>query len=286
MKTLKQKLQEGYKLPRVLDDTTKDMIKEWFGLRYCPPHFDEFFERDCNLWYPYFKEQLRIDPSVANYDWFVESYMEREQLTRNTNEQNTAGESATTRHGTIDVTRTNNGTSTQSSQSDSANSGATRNVTQTRQNPMSASYTSANENEFAGNLNVANDGYSVRKPAQYIAAGHVLNPTMTNDNFVEDDNVAQSKNTGTQTDSHTQTSNDVIDTSNSKTDQSTVLNNGAGRVREIATGRHQLPSSVVSGAIACIQNSESFKWFMRKLDLNFMAIYNIDEYNMEDLDYE
>ena len=71
--------ENGYNMPDSIDYATQQLIDDWFGARYVlNKNFVRFFERALNLHYPYYQQLLRIDPSVSQYDWFVERYLERE----------------------------------------------------------------------------------------------------------------------------------------------------------------------------------------------------------------
>lgn len=281
MKTLKTLISEGYRLPTVLDQATRELVKTWFNNRYVVN--TDYLDREIELHYPYYLEMLKVDPTMNTVDWYIEILSNRD--VESTNENTSASETTSTKvhDGSLTTDRTTNGSSNHSSKHDSADNSAARDTTQMRSNPMSASYTSANENEFAGNVSVNGGEYSLRKPAQYIAAGHVLNPTATNDNFNENVSVGQSKDSGNESYSnndHMTNSREATDTTNGS---GTVTDNGSGTVSETLSGRHQLPASVISGAMACIGASESWNWFMKQIDKGFMMIYNND---MEEYDYE
>lgn len=80
MKTFQEIINEGYTYPSVVDETTQCIITSFFCYREISSNkkFVTWFNRELLLNYPYYLQQLRIDPSVSDYDWFVENYMERE----------------------------------------------------------------------------------------------------------------------------------------------------------------------------------------------------------------
>ena len=280
MKTLKTLISEGYRLPTVLDAATRELIKTWFNNRYVVD--TAYLDREIELHYPYYLEMLKVDPTMNTVDWYIEILSNRDVESANSNESVTSTESTKAHEGSLTTARTSSGTSNHSSQTDSADNSAARDTTQMRSNPMSASYTSGNENEFAGNVSVGGQ-YSIRKPAQYIAAGHVLNPTATNDNFNENVSASQSKDSGNESFNNSDNMTNTREATDTTNGSGTVTDNGSGTVSETLSGRHQLPASVISGAMACIGASESWSWFMKQIDKGFMMIYNND---MEEYDYE
>ena len=80
MKTFQEIINEGYEYPSVVDETTQGIITSFFCYREISSNkkFVAWFNRELLLNYPYYLQLLRLDPSVSDYDWFVEVYMERE----------------------------------------------------------------------------------------------------------------------------------------------------------------------------------------------------------------
>ena len=225
---------------------------------------------------------LRVDPSLANYDWFVESYMESEQTSRNTNEQNIAKTGSRDASISTNSTHTNTHNDTMNSTNESIDQSKDRAMQHQRTNPMSAEY-SGGSTGFTGTVGVGGtmstsiDSNNFKNPS-------ITNPTASSDGYTESGSASRGKENSTSNGGSTDTNNSTITRNVSNGENGTVFENGAGRVREIQTGRHQLPASVVGGAMACIGASESWNWFYKQLDKCFMLIYNID--SEDDLDFE
>lgn len=285
MKTLNQKLQAGYKLPTVLDEATKELIKAWFGRRYCPANFDAFFKRAVELHYPYYKEQLRVDPSVANYDWFVEQYLEKAADIKTTNQASDIKTQTGTTNNNNSTTRNSNGSNSSNGSSESANKESSRNSTQQRNNPMSASYGGGSQIIRPGQLNVGGQLSAGMNDDTGFFGPMISNPTATGDEMGQGASVSRDINNDSSSYNDHSVDSSNGSTSRNLKDETSKFDNGVTTNREIQTGRHQLPASVIGGAMACIQSSESWNWFYKQLDKCFMLIYNIDEDDDID-DYE
>lgn len=276
--TLNEKIASGYRLPNCLDAVTKELIRQWFGRRVCVNHFEEFFKRQCELDFPYYQEMLKVfTPGDTDVEWYVEKYMERNVESANTNESVTESDQTKTHNGSLATNRTSQGTSNHSSKHDSADNSASRDTTQARQNPMQASYTSGNENEFAGNVSVNGGEYSLRKPAQYMCAGHVLNPSATSDNFNENVAVGQSKDSGNESFNNTDNMTNTRNTTDVTNGSGTVTDNGSGTVSSVEKGRHELPAEIITKSMAAIGSSEAWNWLYMRLDKCFIMCFNIDD---------
>lgn len=84
-KTLNQLISDGvYTIPSYIDPATASLITQWFGDRETIKNFPVFFNRELGLSYPYYKQMLRIDCTVAEYDWFVTQYREHENILNET----------------------------------------------------------------------------------------------------------------------------------------------------------------------------------------------------------
>ena len=93
-------LNDGYEFPSDIDDATKSLITAFFCYREVASNkkFKVWFDRSLEVHYPYYMQLLRIDPTISDYDWFVESYMERELRhegsTSGNSSDNTTGDSS------------------------------------------------------------------------------------------------------------------------------------------------------------------------------------------------
>lgn len=83
---------ENNTVPSVLDDATATLIEEWFGNRYVTKYFDRYFTRACNLNYAYYRQLLRIDPTISDFDWLVDNYLEIQTNESGTDSETTSSE--------------------------------------------------------------------------------------------------------------------------------------------------------------------------------------------------
>lgn len=188
---------------------TRALIEDWFNARRVLNYnFPEFLQREINLNYPYYIELLRIDPSVSDFDWFVDNYNERE-IIRSGNDTDTTdttdtttrkGREVFTKTGAINRTRSGNEveaiagteTDTQSGTEKDTTKNATaaqsmdRQTAFTRQSPMSAEYsTSGSVGETALTVGAAGEVYTIGTPSDSYNRPNILNPTGTSDGMTE-----------------------------------------------------------------------------------------------------
>lgn len=203
--TLDDLIRAGYQKPALMDEATWDMVKDYFGYRRVQEHFERFFSRCVNMYYPYYKESLTIDPSVNKTDWFVEIFRTRtgttqsegtNTITMSSQSENTGTSSNSnvvthngttltqnTGHGEVNGTTsdTNTSNSSGSSKDTDASQGSTRTIGMTRQAPANASYNWSDTNDFASTRLQAGSTSMVAPAANGVANPHITNPTVTSD---------------------------------------------------------------------------------------------------------
>lgn len=272
--TFNDLLADGYRKPDTVDELTWELIKDWFGERRIIPRFDFFFKRALRLHFPYYRELMRLDPTVARYDWFVENYKEKYSEDKAAMESIING--GTTREGseTAESTDQRNGGGSSNGTTINKESGQERAIGQSRNNPMSAMYYYEDTNEFSGYKPTV-DGISVEgNLGGGIANTHVVNPSATADQYNRNNSV----NKGTSNDEYS--SHDNGSASRSGSHSETVSNTGSQKVNsdnvraEIISGRNNKLSEMIDEARATIIKSESWEWFYRQLDKCFYQCYN------------
>ena len=204
MKTFKEIINEGYEYPSVVDETTQGIITSFFCYREIASNkkFVTWFNRELLLNYPYYLQLLRVDPSVSDYDWFVENYMERELKHTGSNDSTSTAtitgddknirtfNNKITNNRTPNLTNTSTTTygakhhetfdDTTSTDTTDNNQGFSRAGALSRVSPMSASYTAdemkANDKEKITVGKQSLSGYSKGFPDM-----NIKNPTQSSD---------------------------------------------------------------------------------------------------------
>lgn len=68
------------------DETVQSAVYNWFKYRYIgfsnADKFKDILQRNVAINYPIYKQKLRIEPGVSQYDWLVSVYRERQYKTR------------------------------------------------------------------------------------------------------------------------------------------------------------------------------------------------------------
>lgn len=129
--------------PSNIDEGLRSTIFDWFQFRNVvdDTKFPVFFRRTLNDYYSTYNQLLRVEPGIAQYDWMVESYLERQVVVNATKTETLTSEN----EGTNSSTRTDNTTQT--------NTGSdTRNITN------SGSDTVAGTEGVEGSSNVTHGG--------------------------------------------------------------------------------------------------------------------------------
>lgn len=98
----------------ISDETVEQACADWFKYRYLGfenvDKFTDIFRRNVSVLYPIYKEKLRIQPGVSQYDWLVTTYRERQLKTTGNNENTTTynTNTATIENGSNTDTKTGN----------------------------------------------------------------------------------------------------------------------------------------------------------------------------------
>ena len=294
--TLNDCVDLGYDKTELCDEATWAAIVEWFGLRRVQPNFDRYFSRALKLHYPHYLELVRIEPSVAEYDWFVENYKEQQTTLDGHKQKTIAGEKSTTKSGTnggtVTVTgtdgntRTLNTTDTDSASgtdghtgSNSSNSSDVERTTDAmRAAPMSASISGTR----SGSAGTA---------SKSMAWSDITNPTQTEDNLHDSahnesgsdsysdthSSSDEAHHTGTITDSGSKsqlTTNALTHSETlSGTEEGTITDTSDSVARTILKGRDKGIAELLVAAKDAILETESFEWLCGKLDTCFMQLF-------------
>ena len=315
--TLNEYLDGGYTMPTVLDEATSDALTEWFGERYVIPKFDTFFKRNCDLYFPMYQQMLRTDPTVSDYDWFVENYLEQsenayETLNGAISRQKTGSLSDSTsdsgyesRNGSktdtlhISSVGSEHSEGTANNTSNDGVDSANRDMEHHRGNPMSAEYVAGDMGDFSNAKVNAGGDIEINANLGDFANPKIMNPSSSSDaihrheearlHTSEDANEDDSTSTLTQDNSNIGTHQDIVTRNSSKVRSQS--NNGTEAVQDnsqktnkvhlINTGRNTLPAEVISRARACISECDSLKWLVRKLDKCFSQVYRVEDYDYE-----
>lgn len=301
LKTLTEIMDEGFEFPTSIDDLTKETIIGWFGLRRVAnnKNFARWFTRQLNLSYPYYRQLMRIDPTISDFDWLIENYLESKsngtRYSDNKNEKitSTKNDSTTTTGGTT-TTKTvgsseSGDTTTTSDTEKHADLTGTyeRNEGMARTAPMSAEY-SADDLDNADSMTIGSktiSGYH-----QGLAKPSILNPTSVTDQLntsqTATDGKHESSGTSTSTGntSHDETTTGEINNNvkvsgtigASETD--TNVNNRTTEDLYISSGRNTDIATLIDKARYAIINSRAWDYLYRQLNLCFMQVYEEEDY--------
>ena len=74
------------------DETVQNAVYNWFKYRYIgfenTTKFLDILQRNVKIYYPMYKQKLRIEPGVSQYDWLVQVYRERQLKSNGEKEDN------------------------------------------------------------------------------------------------------------------------------------------------------------------------------------------------------
>ena len=318
MKTLNQLIEEGFTYPETIDEPTATLITDWFGERYTGSMFTKFFDRSLNLYYPYYRQLLRVDPTVSSFDWFVDNYEERQsnvnESGRNTSTKN--GSSSVDESVTVDNTESVNSVTEHEGEghdttvynsadiSENASMNNTRNTALSRTSPMSYDYDEDDLRSSAELLTPKINGVTAAQGDIY-AAGvsartkdivypKILNPSAVSDGLTEnsqngvgsvkktgDDRLTKSDESRDETNVSTGFSGTTETASSTRTNESGADTSTIDRLlREIRSGRNQDLSTLIDKAVLTIQNTVAWEWLYKNLDKCFIQTYIVkgDEY--------
>ena len=272
--TFNDLLADGYRKPDTVDELTWEMLADWFGERRIIPNFDKYFKRALKLHFPYYRELLRLDPTVAKYDWFVENYQERFSEDKAAIKSATSG-STTHNEGEVMKSKDENVTHGSSNSTDvNKSSEQNRGIGQARNNPDSAMYQWGDTTDYA-NYAPTVDGESV--PAGIgngIANPHITNPSATTDQLTLGNGVSKGTNNASYSDSREGSLNRETNRSGSATNSNEQNVNSENVKAEILSGRNNKLSEMIDEARATIIQSESWEWFYKQIDKCFYQCYN------------
>lgn len=294
--TLNDCVDLGYDKTELCDEATWAAIVDWFGLRRVQPNFDRYFSRALKLHYPHYLELVRIEPGVAEYDWFVENYKEQQTTLEGSKQKTIAGEKSTTKSGTnggtVTVTGTDGNTRTLNTTDTDSNSG-------TDGHTGSNSNTSASVERVTGSMRSAPMSASISgsrsasagTASKSMAWNDITNPTQTEDNLHDGANTesgsdsysdthsssSECHQTGTISDSGSrsqQTTNALTHSETvAGTEEGTITDNNESVARTILKGRDKGIAELLVAAKDAILDTESFEWFASKLDTCFMQMF-------------
>lgn len=210
--------------PEQIDDALQGTIFDWFQYRNVVDNnkFPSFFKRILNRDYDRYTQLLRVQPGIAEYDWFVENYLER-QTTGTTTDKQTNENSVT---GSSESTRTDNLTEgVQRATHNSVTNGGTDIVDTSSKNEGSSNVTNS------GTDTVTNTGENTTTNSGTDTT------TSTNTNTVDRDTTGSRTYAGTET--NTRTGNETDTRAISKGAVSTTRtmeNNQTKRTQTTNTG--------------------------------------------------
>jgi hypothetical protein len=301
-KTLQEIIDAGYEFPTSIDELTQELITVWFGLRRVCNNalFKRYFDRQLNLSYPYYRQLMRIDPTISDFDWLIENYYENKSNSNKQNENKHEKTGATTNSGTTTTggttTTTTTGTAEGSATTSTNNSDAQTNVTGgytraegfSRANPMSAEYDANDLNNSADSIAVGT--ITITGFHGNMAKPKITNPTASTDELSTDKHASDTKGTSTgestSTDSNTHTDKTTGTIDNTvKNDFSvgvnetdTNSNTETAEETHISSGRNTDIATLIDRARGAIINSRAWDYLYRNLNLCFMQVYEEEDF--------
>ena len=282
-------IDKGYQKPGTIDIVTWEATIDYFKKRRIQEDFDRYFKQQIRINFPYYRERLRVDPTVTQIDWFAEIYREHhsEVQTRNidsiletvNSEATNIGSGRSQTDGTS--SGTSNSTGTESNTDAAINESDQRQITQQRNAPANASYNWSDTNDYANHQMSAGNVTKTSGAGAGIANPHITNPSATQDNYGMGNNISQNTHSGSDTRSNTNSNTDQNITQSSSSNTSTAegtterhgQNDSDAVSSEITTGRNNKLSEMIMDARACIEGTTSFEFFMNKLDPAFMQAW-------------
>lgn len=108
------------------DETVQNAVYDWFKYRYIgfsdQEKFLDILKRNVAINYPIYRQKLRIEPGVSQYDWLVQTYRERQLKTKGESNAETTYNSNNT------LTKTGTDTVTRSGSQDNVKTGSDTSV--------------------------------------------------------------------------------------------------------------------------------------------------------------
>lgn len=280
--TFKQILNNGYTFPTDIDEPTQELIKEWFQYRQVADNnkFIPWFNRSLNLNYPYYRQLLRIDPTVSDYDWLIESY--KESLYNSEKTGKSKGSDLQTNKqditGTSDINTSVNSETTGESNTKDNTQGFNRDSSLSRVAPMSQEYT-VEEITARNSENISVGGETITGYATGFPNLNIQNPTTTGDTLNKNGTVSQNQNTESSMTKNTSvtSSSDNRTTTNNNTSSKQTEETESLQNTSIESGRNVNIAELLQKAKSFILSSKAWDFLYKELDKTFLQVYEESE---------
>lgn len=280
--TFQQMIDNGYTFPEEIDQLTQELIIEWFMFREISSNnrFVVWFNRSLSLNYKYYRQLMRIDPTVSEFDWLIENYVEKQNTIQSTNVNDRKEENTTqndrvhnsTNNGSFENNNTNTGTT------GSKNEGYERNNGFSRVAPMSQEYDTLQMTERDGEKISVGEN-TISNFANAIPYPRISNPTSSQDTLTKHGNIDEQKTSSTDNanGTTTNTENATTGTTGSYKGSSNNTNKTDSVFREILSGRNVPLAELLNISRNYILNSKAWNYLYKELDKCFMLVYESEE---------
>lgn len=280
--TFQQILNNGYTFPTDIDEPTQELIKEWFQYRQVADNnkFIPWFNRSLNLNYPYYRQLLRIDPTVSDYDWLIENY--KESLYNSEKTGKSMGSDLQTNKqditGTSDINTSVNSETTGESNTKDNTQGFNRDSSLSRVAPMSQEYT-VEEITARNSENISVGGETITGYATGFPNLNIQNPTTTGDTLNKNGTVSQNQNTESSRTKNTSvtSSSDNRTTTNNNTSSKQTEETESLQNTSIESGRNVNIAELLQKAKSFILSSKAWEFLYKELDKTFLQVYEESE---------
>lgn len=280
--TFQQILNNGYTFPDNIDEPTQELIKEWFQYRQVADNnkFIPWFNRSLNLNYSYYRQLLRIDPTVSDYDWLIENYKESLYNSEKTG-KTTGTDTQTSKQdiiGTGDINVTANLESTGESTTKDNSQGFNREGRLSRVAPMSQEYTTA-DITARNNESISVGEQSLTGFASGFPNLNIQNPTSTGDTLSKNGVLSQNQNSETSNTKNTSTtsSSDNRTTTSNNTVSKNIDDTESVQNTSIESGRNANIADLLEKAKSFILSSKAWDFLYKELDKTFLQVYDESE---------
>lgn len=280
--TFQQIMTNGYSFPDTIDPATQDLIKEWFQFREVADNkkFVFWFNRSLNLNYPYYKQLLRIDPTVSDYDWLIENY--KESLYNSEKVGKTMGTDTQTSKqditGTNDINTSGNLETTGESNTKDNTQGFNRDSALSRVAPMSQEY-SVSDITGRNNETITVGDETITGFASEFPNVNIQNPTSSGDTLSKNGVLSQNQNTETSNTTNTgiTSSSDNRTTTNNNTLSKNTEDTENVKNTAIESGRNVNIAELLEKAKGFILSSKAWDFLYKELDKTFLQVYSESE---------
>ncbi len=280
--TFQQILNNGYTFSDNIDEPTQELIKEWFQYRQVADNnkFISWFNRSLKLNYPYYRQLLRIDPTVSDYDWLIENY--KESLYNSEKTGKSKGSDLQTNKqdiiGTSDINTTVNSETTGESNTKDNTQGFNRDSSLSRVAPMSQEYTVV-EITARNSENISVGGETITGFATGFPNLNIQNPTSTGDTLNKNGTLSQNQNTESSTTKNTSvtSSSDNRTTTNNNTSSKQTEESESLQNTSIESGRNVNIAELLQKAKSFILSSKAWDFLYKELDKTFLQVYEESE---------